>query len=138
MINKTYRNLFLHLPLITVIAFVALMTVPRSVFVPWEYLNVWTVLKAFSLSYILLGAISLAAKLKQLWVHLTLVGVTVGIVSIGACWLSFGGFRYLTSWSNAPAFFVISIAYLLAGYRAIMGCKSDQQMRVERVGAADA
>ncbi|MDA7535430.1 hypothetical protein N8528_00530 [Akkermansiaceae bacterium] len=113
--------------------FIALMTIPRSVFIPWEYLKIWTVLKAFALSYVLLGVISISMRLPDIGIHLVLAAATVAVVSVGLCWLSFGNFYYIVSWSHTPAFFVIIAVLLFAGTLVIRRCRSDEQTPAEQV-----
>jgi hypothetical protein len=124
--TKAYRILFLYIPLITVALFVALMSIPRSVFIPWEYLNIWTVLKAFFLSYILLGVISMVMRFSEMGLHLILAAVAIGFVSVGMCWLSFGRFNYIASWSYTPAFSVIFGTLMFVGFLVIVRCRHEQ------------
>jgi hypothetical protein len=114
--TKIYRYLFLYIPLVTAALFIALMAIPRSVFIPWEHLNIWTVLKAFALSYILLGFVSVAMKRPQIGRHLILAGLMLGVISVGLCWLTFKNLYYLANFTHLPAFLSVFSAVLVAGY----------------------
>ncbi len=130
--TRAYRFLFLYIPSIATAMFIALMAIPRSVFIPWEYLNIWTVLKAFTLSYILLGGIAMYMRLTGIGIHLILAAATAGLVSIVLCWLSFESFYYIFSWSHAPAFLVIMAVLILAGTLVIKRCRSDEETPAEQ------
>jgi drug/metabolite transporter (DMT)-like permease len=117
--SNIYRRLFIYLPLFALGLFVVLMMIPRNIFVPWQYFNVWTVLQAFSLAYICLGIITLIRRIRPLGIHLLLIGLTIGVLSVLMNLLAFNSLYYITATDNSIALSIIFTALIAFGILTI-------------------
>jgi len=117
--SNIYRRLFIYIPLFTLIIFILLMMLPRNVFVPWQYFNVWTVLQAFSAAYVFLGLFTLIKKIRPLGTHLLLIGFTIAILAVLMNLLAFSSLHYITATDKLVAFSIIFTALIVIGILTI-------------------
>ena len=120
MIASKNIKLFLWLPLSLAVCFIALMFIPRSYFNPWEYLNVWTVIKGLSAGYFILSAFLYG--LKKFSLATTLLIVSISIAAVGLClnWLAFSSLHYMSNFNHLYSFFAIGAIVYFSGLGIVL------------------
>ena len=97
-----YKTLFLWIPLVIGIAFISLFAIPRGICNPWEYVNIWDLVHAFSFGYLVLGVLSFSNE-KDKATLLLAAGAIVWVFGAVCCWATFGSLHYVLNISNKPA-----------------------------------